>query len=157
MSDFWRSVLLEHDIRRAEENDLETILAIQKLAFRQEAELYNDFSIPPMTQTLEGIKADFSRKTFLKASISGAIIGSVRGFQERSTCFVERLIVRPDHQKRGFGKLLMESLEKAFPKAQRFELFTGDRSAGNIRFYEKLGYRIFKHEGILVFMEKTKQ
>ena len=146
---------LDCEIRQAEESDLETILAIQKLAFQQEAKLYNDFSIPPLTQTLEGIKADFPRKTFLQASVPGAIVGSVRGFQEGSTCFIERLIVRPDFQKRGIGKLLMESLEKAFPKAQRFELFTGDRSAGNIRLYEKLGYRIFKHEGILVFMEKT--
>jgi ribosomal protein S18 acetylase RimI-like enzyme len=157
VSDLWRSLHLDCEIRSAEESDLETILALQKLAFQQEAELYNDFSIPPLTQTLESIRADFPRKTFLKASISEAIVGSVRGFQEGSTCFVERLVVRPDYQKRGIGKVLMESLEKAFSKAQRFELFTGDRSAGNIRFYEKLGYRIFNHEGILVFLEKTKQ
>jgi hypothetical protein len=38
-------------------------------------------------------------------------------------------------------------------------LFTGSRSEGNIRFYEKLGYRVFRSEQLsprvkLVFMEK---
>jgi len=55
----------------------------------------------------------------------------------------------------------MRSVEAAFPAVQRFELFTGGRSEGNIRLYERLGYRRV-HEQVLspavtlVFMEKRR-
>jgi len=69
------------------------------------------------------------------------------------------LIVHPENQKKGIGTKLMETIEKIFPSTERFELFTGSRSEGNIRLYEKLGYRIFRKERlsakvILVYMEK---
>ena len=143
-------------ISDAEPCDLETILALQKLAFRREAELYNDFSIPPLTQTLESMRTDLSKKTFLKACLAVTIVGSVRGFQDHSTCLVERLAVHPDHQNRGIGTALMCALEGRFPNARRFELFTGHKSEGNIRLYQRLGYAVFKQEGMLVFMAKTK-
>ena len=46
-----------------------------------------------------------------------------------------------------------------FPAACRFQLFTGHKSAGNIRMYERAGYRAFRQEKVnekvtLVFMEK---
>ena len=47
-------------------SDIEEILSLQKLAYRSEAEIYNDFNIPPLVQTLEGIKNDFENQIFLK-------------------------------------------------------------------------------------------
>jgi ribosomal protein S18 acetylase RimI-like enzyme len=145
----------EPKIGLAAPDDLEAILGLQKLAFRSEAELYNDFSIPPLTQTLESIQAEFCRKTFLKACAADVIVGSVRGFQKSSVCYVERLIVHPACQGRGIGKALMHALEDRFPDARRYELFTGHKSERNIHLYQKLGYSICRQEGMLVFMEKT--
>lgn len=139
----------------AELEDLEAILGLQKLAFRSEAELYNDFSLPPLTQTLESIKADFCQKIILKACVADVIVGSVRGFRNDSTCYVERLIVHPTCQGRGIGTALMRALEDRFPGVERYELFTGHRSERNIRLYQKLGYSVHRREGMLVFMEKT--
>jgi len=51
-----------------------------------EAEIYDDCSIPPLTQTLDQIQADFKTRLFLKVSIDGMIVGSVRGFMQRETC-----------------------------------------------------------------------
>jgi hypothetical protein len=53
----------------------------------------------------------------------------------------------------------MKEIETVFSHAQRFELFTGVKSIGNIRFYQRLGYREFREEDLspkirLVFMEK---
>jgi GNAT superfamily N-acetyltransferase len=144
-------------IALAAPEDLEEILALQHLAFHREGELYNDFSIPPLAQTLEGIRADFPNKVFLKASMAGTLVGSVRGFQEGDTCFVERLMVHPDRQKRGIGAALLRAIEERFPNAHRFELFTGYKSENNIRLYRKLGYSEVKREGIVILMATTRQ
>jgi ribosomal protein S18 acetylase RimI-like enzyme len=139
--------------------DLATILELQKLAYQSEAELYNDFNIPPLTQSLDELKNDFPGKVFLKAQVSGSVVGSIRGYQAENNCYIERLIVHPDRQRQGIGTALMNQIELCFVRAQRFELFTGQKSEHNISFYERLGYRIFKSQEInknlsFAFMEK---
>jgi hypothetical protein len=78
-------------ITRASPKDAATILELQKLAYQSEGQLYNDFKIPPLTQTLNELESDFTSKVFLKAQVEGKIVGSVRGYQEGITCFIERL------------------------------------------------------------------
>jgi ribosomal protein S18 acetylase RimI-like enzyme len=145
----------------ASTEDATAILELQKLAYQSEAKLYNDFSISPLIQTMEELELDFNSKVFLKTQIESKIIGSVRGYQSGNTCYVERLIVHPNHQGQGIGTALMESLESSFGQVQRFELFTGNKSDRNIHLYERLGYKIFKSTEInknlsFVFMEKYK-
>ena len=149
----------EVQVSIAEEVDAEAILALQKLAYRSEAELYGDWSIPPLVQTLGDIRAEFTQATFLKAATGSTIAGSVRARMHERTCVIGRLIVHPDFQRQGIGTLLMDAIESAFPAAARFELFTGDKSEGNIRLYTRLGYRVFRKEQLssyvtLVFLEK---
>ncbi len=54
------------NIRHANIEDAEEILELQKLTYQSEASIYNDWSIPPLTQTLEDIKEEFSKNTFLR-------------------------------------------------------------------------------------------
>ena len=148
-------------ISRADIADAEEILALQRLAFRSQAALYNDFTIPPMTQTLDEVRAEFSELTFLKATESGRIAGSVRASLDGGTCHIGRLSVHPDYQHRGIGTRLMQAIETEFPGAERYELFAGSRSFNNIRLYERLGYNIYRKvrmtdEIDLVYMEKLK-
>ena len=147
------------EIQTARVEDAAAILALQKLAYRSEGELYQDWSIPPLVQTREEIRAEFSTKTFLKAERDGEIVGSVRAEQSGETCAIGRVIVHPSCQRQGIGGQIMQAIEARFPSARRYELFTGEKSAGNIRFYERLGYRIFRRERLseqvmLVWMEK---
>lgn len=137
------------------------ILALQKLAYQREAELNGDWTIPPLTQTLPEIEAEFQTKTFLKAVDEGTIVGSVRGYLDSGTCLIGRFIVHPDYQGKGIGTWLMAEIEKLFSSAERFELFTGTKSIANIRLYERLGYRKYREEDLspkvrLVFMEKRR-
>ncbi len=148
-------------IVQASIEDAAAILQLQKLAYQSEAKIYNDFSIPPLTQTLNELKGDFTCKFFLKAQLESTIIGSVRGYQASDTCYIKRLVVHPNFQRQGIGTKLMEQIELNFGQTGRFELFTGHRSKHNILFYERLGYTIFKTEEItknlaFVFMEKYK-
>jgi GNAT superfamily N-acetyltransferase len=148
------------EIVKATEDDAAVILALQKLAYLSEAELYDDYTIEPLVQTLEKIRGDFSDKIVLKAVEEGRIVGSVRGGIVEGTCYVGKLIVHPDYQNRGLGMALMMELERESGSAARFELFTGWKSVKNLHLYGKLGYRHFKTKDInenlkLIFLEKS--
>jgi len=146
-------------IERATITDAEEILALQILAYRSEAEIYNDFNIPPLLQTLESIQKDFEKQFFLKAVFNGRIVGSVRAYTKGETCYIGRLIVHPGSENQRIGTKLMNEIEKIFNTCHRFELFTGDRSKRNLYLYQKLGYKIFKKASItdqttIVYLEK---
>lgn len=148
-------------IKQALIEDAAAILQLQKLAYQSEAKIYNDFSIPPLTQTLDELKDEFAQKFFLKAEFENTIVGSVRGYQACETCYIERLAVHPNFQRQGIGTKLMEQIELQFEQTKRFELFTGHRSNHNIILYQRLGYAVFKTKEItqnlaFVFMEKYK-
>lgn len=147
-------------ITRADVADADEILALQKIAYVSEAKIYENYDIQPLKETLEEVEKAFKSHIFLKYVEDEKIIGSVKAIQKDGTCYIGKLMVHPDYQNKGIGKQLMNEIEKQFPNA-RFELFTGGRSTRNISFYEKLGYRGFKHEKlpieetVFLFMEKT--
>ena len=148
-------------IGSADAADAQAILDLQKLAYTSEAQAYNDYTIPPLTQTLEGMLADFRQQVVLKAAVDGRIVGSVRGHSESGTCYVGRLIVHPDCQNRGIGTALMDRIEEHFADAVRFELFTGEASERALRLYGKLGYRAFDTKRLtdkvtIVLLEKRR-
>ncbi len=94
--------------------DAPAILELQKLAYQSEARLYDDWNIPPLTQTLDELIDDFTTKTCLKAQAEDKIVGSVKGFQVGDTCYIERLIVHPNFQGQGIGTALMAQIESCF-------------------------------------------
>ena len=146
-------------ILKAGAADMEEILALQKIAYITEAEIYGDFDIPPLRQTYDEIAREFSDHVFLKAETKGRIAGSVRARGIDDTCQIGRLIVDPVFRGQGLGTALMAAIEKEFETFKRYELFTGDRSERNITLYERLGYRIYRSEQVscslcLVFLEK---
>ena len=140
-------------------DDAKEILQLQKLAYQSEAAIYDDYSIPPLIQSLEDMVSDLQKQTVLKVMMDGKIVGSVRGYIRDGTGYVGRLIVHPDFQNRGIGTRLMKAIEEHLSQAKRYELFTGHKSERNIHLYKKLGYRPFRTESIndrlvLVYMEK---
>ncbi len=143
-------------------DDLGQILKLQKKAFITEAELYENHVIGPMVQTIESIQDDFMNYTFIKAVYKNLIIGSVKGRQTGGICRIGRLIVEPEFQNKGIGKKLMNHIEKEFPNAKQYRIFTGNKSIKNIYLYQSLGYQkseedtgIDNPDGQLVYLTKT--
>ena len=147
------------EILPLEPSDLPDALALQKMAFMTEAMRYNDFHLAPLEERFAAFAQEFHIKTFLQARLEGAIIGLIRGFVRDGTGFIERLSVHPAYRGCGIGAALVRALEVALG-SPRFELFTAQRSADNIRLYESLGYRCFNQRSRdasipLVLMEKS--
>ena len=146
-------------IERADRKDLEEILKFQYTVYQSEAQLFGGKKIPPLTQTLEEVEAEYDKGVILKMiTEDGKIIGSVRATEENGTVHVGKMMVHPDQQHKGYGKRLLLSMEKYYP-GKRFELFTSTRSVANIRLYEKLGYEAFETKAVddeleFVYMRK---
>ncbi len=139
--------------------DAPDILALQKLAYRSEAEIYSDHTIPYMAQSPEDLKRDFEGMTFFKAVMNEKMIGSVRTFTENGICYISGLMVNPVYHHHGIGRRLVEYAETHAAGAKKFEIFTFHKSRQNIVFFQGLGFKIFKREKasgnrVRVHMEK---
>ena len=151
----------EITISRASIDDAETILALQKLAYQSEARLYDDWSLPPLTQDIASLREEFGASVVLKATVAeDRLVGSVRARVEDGTAFVGRLIVHPEFQRRSIGSQLLRAIEEACASAARFELFTGSRSEASIRLYRRHGYTVTRTEPVtptlsLTYLEKS--
>jgi len=146
-------------VERATRKDAAAILGLQRLAYLSEARIYDDMSLLPLTQTLDSLRAEFADSVVLKAVADGVIIGSVRARRDGDTWQIGRLVVHPDFQGQGLGTRLMRAIERESGDSHKLELFTGHRSIGNIRLYERLGYvrsreQVLSPAVTLVFMEK---
>jgi ech hydrogenase subunit C len=133
-------------INRANQKDIPEILALQKIAYRSEAELYGDDSVPALGQSLEQISADFDRMLFLKAVVNGKIIGSIRGIRTEDTAHVSRVMVHPYFQRKGLATRLIRQIEQELGDVRIYEAFTGHQSLRNLHLYGKLGYRQVRTE-----------
>jgi len=149
-------------IIKALPKDLPDILRLQYLAYQSEAELFGSRDIPPLKETLSELEDEYDRGVILKlVTDDNVIIGSVRAHASEDTAYIGKLMVHPDHRKRGYGSMLLSEIENCFA-GMRYELFTSTRSVDNIRLYQKLGYQIFDErkvdsELVFVYMLKSSE
>ncbi|OKJ01127.1 GNAT family N-acetyltransferase [Kitasatospora sp. CB01950] len=131
-------------IAAARPDEAEQILKLQYLAFQSEAELYSDWNLEPLTQSLESLQVELAEHRALVARLGDEVVGSVRGWvDEAGVGQIDRLVVHPRMQRHGLGRRLLTALEAQLTEdgaGAGFELFTGHRS-GSLRLYQRLGYR----------------
>ncbi|GAB7186127.1 GNAT family N-acetyltransferase [Kitasatospora sp. Ki12] len=132
-------------ISAAAAEDAEQILKLQYLGYQPEAELYGDWAIEPLTQSLESLRAELTEQHFLVARLGDEVVGTVRGHVGADGVGrIGRLVVHPRMQRHGLGGRLLDALERRLVEDGRvsaFRLFTGHRSLGNLRLYARQGYR----------------
>ncbi|MFG2192265.1 GNAT family N-acetyltransferase [Streptomyces sp. NPDC048639] len=150
-------------ISDATEHDAEQILKLQYLCYQDEAALYGDYTLAPLTQTLDDLRTELGRGRVLVARLNEEVVGSVRGtVDEDGTASLVNLIVHPRMQRHGLGGRLLAAIEGRLAEdleARRYRLFTGHRSQGNLRLYRKYGYAQVRTEEVsrrlsLVWLEK---
>ena len=148
------------NIQPVRQQDLPEILAVQRAAFETEAQLVNDWNIPPLTQTLDELADDWRKGIMLKAvNEDGTIVGTVRGHMAPDGFYIGRLAVQPQWQGRGCGSALLEAMIGR-AESNRLVLFTSTKSERNLRLYERFGFKPFKKSttatGVpLVWLEKV--
>ena len=123
--------------------DAGELLTVQRAAFLAEGALNNSFTLPPLTETVDEVRAALADPdtVVLAARLGHRLVGSVRARIVARTGHIARLAVAPDLQGHGLGRRLTTAVEAAVQdRVDRFELFTGATSEANLRLYRALGY-----------------
>jgi ribosomal protein S18 acetylase RimI-like enzyme len=125
--------------------DAGEILTLQRAAYVTEAQAHDDLGMPPLTQTLEQLRAELADPDVTARGVRdrGRLVACVRvRLAGPATAEIGRLVVAPDRQGEGLGSgLLLAAEERLGPGVTVIRLFTGERSHANLRLYERLGYR----------------
>lgn len=132
------------EVRDATAADAGEIYTLQRACWLQELEANPGVVIPALTESLDDVVAGLAEHRTWVARRAGRLVGSVRArLTSRGGWDVGRLMVAPDLQGQGLGRLLLEHAEAAAPpEATSYVLFTGARSTANLRMYKKAGYRL---------------
>lgn len=129
------------DLARIRVEDAGEVLTIQRAAFVSEAQIYGTADMPPLTQTLDELKAELADADGWVARVGPRLVGAIRVRTADRLLLIGRIAIAPDMQGEGIGRALLEAAETA-TDAEEAELFTGSLSEANVRLYESCGYRI---------------
>ena len=92
--------------------------------------------------------------------VDGALAGLVETIPRPDHLWVENVAVAPEQQGRGFGRLLLDHVERRALQSQRAQirLLTNQAFAANLALYARRGYRVDRTEpfrgGATVHMSK---
>jgi ribosomal protein S18 acetylase RimI-like enzyme len=84
----------------------------------------------------------------------GSVIATGSAHREGESAHLDRLYVRPDQQRRGVGKALLDALLREVKSGARVELRVDQHNAGAIAFYRHHGFSIVRPEGESFVMER---
>lgn len=124
--------------------DAGELLTLQQAAYITEARAHQNFDLPPLLDTLDHVRAAIADPSITVWGFrdGGRLVASVRMRVDGPVGEIGRLVVAPDRQGEGLGTALLAAAEEATPaEVTVFRLFTGERSAGPLSLYRKLGYR----------------
>ena len=129
-------------IRPISIDDAGEVLTLQRAAFVQVALIYDAVDMPPLTQTLDEVRAELEDNLGCVALDGERIVGCVRARVDGDLLLIGRIAIAPDQQGSGLGTALLSAVEERGLEAgaTTAELFTGSLSEANLRLYEREGY-----------------
>ena len=111
------------------------VLAIQRAAYAQEAELVGYDAIPPLHETLDELRSQ--PLEWLGAIEDGVLAGAMAITGEGRRCDIDRLVVDPPRQRRGIGRRLVGAVTHHVVVT----VSTARDNTPAVRLYESLGFR----------------
>lgn len=136
------------ELRSVQPADAGELFTLQRACWVQEMQANPGVPIPALDETLEDLRQWIGTDTVLVVRSAGRLVGAVRArLHDRpggaTVWDIGRLMVAPDLQGRGLGRLLLEQIEALAPaRATSYELFTGAGSTRNQRMYKRAGYSL---------------
>ena len=146
-------------IELAVKQDIPALLDLQRKAFGSRCKLLDWEDALPMTETEDHALEEFAQNTTLVVkNEDGQIIASIRGSMEKDSLYMNRLMVLPEYQRQGIGKLLFREIQRLLPHERAWLcVLQQERFAHD--FYMREGFKPFmtedaRHGLTWVYMEK---
>ncbi|TCJ22591.1 tRNA (guanosine(37)-N1)-methyltransferase TrmD [Nocardioides jejuensis] len=137
------SVVGEWEIVRGTPADAGELLTLQRACWVQEATHNDFFAHPALHEDVAEVLAWMAEWETWVVRRAGRLVGAVRARLDGDAWEIGRLMVAPDLQGSGLGRVLLEHAQAAAPKdATSYVLFTGAASFANQRFYQRSGFRL---------------
>lgn len=126
-------------LARAE--DAEEWLVLQRCCWVDEAINNDSLGVPALHDTVDDVRMVLATRHVVAVRSGGRLVAGVQARRGGDAWVIGRLMVAPDHRRRGVGRALLRHIESQHPDgAAEFELHTGARSVDNLAFYESEGY-----------------
>jgi tRNA (guanine37-N1)-methyltransferase len=131
------------EIRAVQPGDAGELLTLQRACWVAEQQANPGVEIAALAETLADVVAWSASDTVLVVRAAGRLVGAVRARRHDAVWDIGRLMVAPDLQGAGLGRVLLARIEALAPEGvTTYELFTGAGSERNQRMYRKAGYRL---------------
>lgn len=132
------------EIRSLSLSDSETIgqlWRLQHVAYRLEAEIIGFQEIPPLMDTIETLQN--CGETFYGCiDTDGELLGAVAvAEEEQNILTITRMMVHPDHFRKGIAAALMTHVFEQHPDFPRYLVSTGTLNEPAVKLYTKFGFK----------------
>ncbi|WP_338472876.1 GNAT family N-acetyltransferase [Niallia sp. XMNu-256] len=134
----------------------EDVLNIQMPSYKVEAEIIGSYEIPPLRDTVYTLQ--HCRETFFGYYENDVLCGVISIKIDDYDVDIHRLIVHPNHFRKGIAQLLLNFIETKC-QIETIKVATGSKNIPAVRFYKKNGFRNIKEVIVneqlsLTFFEK---
>lgn len=133
------------------------VLNLQIPSYKVEADIIGFDDIPPLTESVELLQQ--SGETFFGYYLKGKLCGVVSFKTDKSVIDIHRLMVHPDHFRKGIASRLLDFIERNNRNYKKIVVSTGTKNVPAVEFYltngfSKIGERKLSACLSLTFFEK---
>ncbi|MGO4184811.1 GNAT family N-acetyltransferase [Paenibacillus sp. TAF43_2] len=114
------------------------VLRIQLPSYRVEAELIDFYEIPPLKDTVDTLRN--CGEIFYGYYINNELCGAIAIMIDNNIIDIHRLIIHPDHFRKGIAKQLLQHIESVGVSGNVIVVSTGSKNAPAVNLYKQSGY-----------------
>ena len=126
------------DLDLSDESRVLEILDLQRASYAVEAELIGSSDIPPLKDTADTLR--LCGETFSGFFAGGRLVGAISYKRGDGVLDIHRLVVHPDHFRKGIARALVEHVAEFAGSADRIIVSTGTKNTPAKRLYRSLGF-----------------
>ena len=116
------------------------LLTIQKRAFAEDYNVYQDHDTSPVNETHEKLIENIVHSLHYTIWSNDTVIGGIDIRKKENILLLDKLFIANEYQNKGIGTKIMKLMEAELPSIKIWRLYTPYLNKRNQYFYEKFGY-----------------
>jgi ribosomal protein S18 acetylase RimI-like enzyme len=123
----------------SDEREALRVLDLQRASYAVEACLIGSWDIPPLRDTVRSLQQCV--ETFCGYFVEGRLAGALSYKEEDDVLDIHRLVVDPDHFRKGIARSLVEHVEKTAQLSCKVVVSTGAKNTPARSLYQSMGFK----------------